>query len=172
MKKQFFLAVSFMLFFLFSITAQSRPIMGFDIVEWGASIADVRIAYNISEEISIYVHPDDSNVIVITQENISDNIITRDFMFIDNKLYRVWVTYTNSNDSTARTLRNLLESRFGSPTGFDTEIHDNRMTSIIIFGYYSPDLEVFIEHGSNWLLRVCYTWKKFRDEYMASLFGL
>jgi hypothetical protein len=195
MKKCIFLV--FVLFFgSFFVIAQTRPIMGYDKVAWGVSVAEVRKVYNISEDIPATVDPnDDPNIIKMTQENVSDSITSRTFIFNDDKLYRVWVYYKDWSDSTKNNLQSVLENRFGKATDFDTKTQQTMLafqtvyyrTNTTVFGRYSPDLYIEMIQGvlytSGWemdtmnllgqnQLTVCYTWKKFRDEYQASKLGL
>jgi hypothetical protein len=175
--------------------AQTKPIIGYDKVPWGSSVADVRKAYNIGNEIPAAVDPNnDPNLIKMTQKNVSDSIKSRTFIFNGDKLYRVWVYYKDTSDGTAQNLQNVLINRFGNRTDYNMDtgttylmfqqLRYTKETSV--FGKYSPDLVVELIHtviyagyekdtnnllGQN-ALAVCYTWKKFRDEYQASKLGL
>jgi len=159
----------------FHLSAQSGPIMGYDKVVWGASVADVRRAYSIGGTIVTTPVPNDPNIIAIQQDNVSDSIETRVFMFIENKLYQVMVEYRDPSANTARSLLASLASNFGDRTEHNVEFspYDNdRREDITVFGRYSPELvvEVFHTYISNeeTYLEVCYTWKKFYSEYHAS----
>jgi hypothetical protein len=179
--------------------------MGYDQVQWGASIADVRRIYSIGEDIvlnsksAFYSQSTDPNVATLVQTNVSDSILERVFYFNkwqanDYRLYRVWVTYRDTSDSTAQNLQSVLVSRFGNRTDYDIQTGTTYLMfqqlsytkEIYTFGRYSPELVVELIHtviyagyekdtnnllGQN-ALQVCYTWKKFRDEYQASRLGL
>jgi uncharacterized lipoprotein YajG len=87
---------------------------GYDKVKWGISPDDVRKTYNIGNDVNLYqVDRDDSeNVTRLRQDNISESITSRVFMFHDNKLYRVWVTYSgniNHDD-----ISSALTERYGA----------------------------------------------------------
>ena len=153
--------------------------MGYDKVPWGSSIADVRRAYSIDNNNATTFSPNDPKIMVVMQNNVSDNIDNRTFMFIENKLYQVWVEYKDPSASTARSLLSTLTNRFGERTEYNVKYppHDsNRREDITIFGRHSPELvvEVFHTYISNkeTYLEVCYTWKKFFSEYHASRIDL
>lgn len=184
--------------------------MGYDKVKWGASVEAVRKAYGIGDNIALKgKHGDDPNIASLTQENVSESITERTFLFNrwnsgQYRLYRVWVVYKNdASDSTVQDLKNLLIDRFGDVTDYDstgqTPYYDGGgwTQKVSLFGKHSPELVVelvLIERtgcfgrdgtftgrevrreycgfgGSRWRkgreLKVSYTWKKFRDEYMA-----
>jgi len=137
------------------------------------------------------------DVAALVQKNVSDVIKERNFLFNKWKgnyqLYRVWVKYWD--DGTVQNLLTGLASRFGDRTDFkkDSEHQFNNWyiyTDTSTFGKYSPELIVELfhvytnwtgEHAANFFgitrddvginipvpLQVCYTWKKFRDEYQA-----
>lgn len=177
------------------VLAQSRLLMGYDKVPWGSTGQNVRDAYGLSDDIPLQPHEEDpERVSFLKQINVSDSIKSRTFMFIDGKLYRVWVYYNDTSDATAKNLQNILINRFGNRTDYDIDtgttylmfqqLRYTQETST--FGQYSPDLVVELIHtviyagyekdtnnllGQNQLV-VCYTWKKFRDEYQASKLGL
>ena len=204
--KKTVLTVIFGLLLFGQAFAQSQPIMGYDKVAWGASVLDVRRAYNLGHSFVLQEnYNNDPNIASLVQTNVSDSIKERTFLFNrwkgNYQLYRVWVTYWD--DSTVRNLQIGLSSRFGDRTDFrkDSEYQFNswyiyRDTST--FGRYSPELVVELIHTyTNWAdggglvihdgkgnvlmnvessdvginipvpLEVCYTWKKFRDEYQA-----
>ena len=186
--------------------AQSQPIMGYDKVKWGASVLDVRKAYNLGNSYVLEERYDNNpDAAALTQKNVSDSIKQRVFIFNKWKgnyqLYRVWVEYWD--DSTVRNLQTGLSSRFGDRTDFknNSEHQFNNYyiyQDVSTFGKYSPELVVELFHTyTNWAgggglvihdgsgnvlmnlgsddvginiptpLQVCYTWKKFRDEYQA-----
>jgi hypothetical protein len=160
--------------------AQSEPIMGYDTLKWGSSVLDVRKAYNLGNRYVLQENYNkDPNVAILIQNNVSDSIRERHFLFNkwkgDYQLYRVWVYYRD-----ARTVQNLqtgLTNRFGERTNYkkDEEGYldssDESFTST--FGKYSPELVVELIYTESYYLNipdqleVCYTWKKFRDEYQA-----
>jgi hypothetical protein len=171
--------------------AQSGPIMGYDQVTWGSSVQAVRSTYNIALEPAA----DDANIMVLKQNDVSNSIKECQFMFNGDRLYRVWIFYKDWSDSTKNNLQSVLENRFGGATNFDTKTQQTMLafqivcyrTNTIVFGKYSPDLYIEmiqgVLHTSSWemdtmnllgqnQLSVCYTWKKFRDEYQASKLGL
>jgi len=176
--------------------AQSEPIMGYDKVKWGASVLDVRKAYNLGNSVPLQENygNQDVNVAALEQKNVSDSIKQRTFMFNKWKgnyqLYRVWVIYWD--DSTVQNLLTGLTSRFGESTDIDRDSEGGGVALIVrdtlTFGKYAPELvvELFHTYGSgafmtdangNFMgnlgrtvsdpLQVCYTWKKFRDEYQS-----
>jgi hypothetical protein len=175
--------------------AQARPVMGYDKVLWGASVDDVRRAYEIGNKIELQESRENpGRIFILIQPNVSDTIESRDFRFLDGKLYRVWVTYKDTSNATVQNLQNVLINRFGNRTDYDMDTGTtylmfqqlNYIQETITFGRYSPDLVVDLIHyvvyagyekdtrnllGQN-RLQVCYTWKKLRDEYQASKLGL
>jgi hypothetical protein len=176
------------------VMAQSRPIMGYDQVAFGSSVQTVRTTYNIGDTIVLEPAANDTNIMVLKQTNVSDTIQERQFMFNGDKLYRVWVIYKDTSDTTAQNLQSVLANRFGNRTDYNMDtgttylmfqqLRYTQETST--FGRYSPELVVELIHtvvyagyekdvnnllGQN-SLRICYTWKKFRDEYQASKLGL
>jgi hypothetical protein len=176
---------------VFQAAAQQKPFIGYDKVAWGVSVANVRKAYDISEDIAVTVDEGDTNISRLTQENISASISERQFMFNGDKLYRVWVYYKDASDSAANTLKGLIESRYGRATNFTTGTSKGggwpaaeftRYETYTYYSTYAPDIEVFIVQiralydkdlsSAGTALDVCYTWKKFRDEYQASKLGL
>jgi hypothetical protein len=177
------------------VVAQSKPFTGYDKVGWGVSVNTVREVYSIGESIQAVVSEEDENIVTLTQENISDAIIKRQFLFNGDKLYRVWVYYKDINDNTEKSLQDILKNRYGYPTDFDTKMERSSLMfqtvyvnlRSTIYGKFVPDILVELmylwismpngEKDTNNLLgqnslAVCYTWKKFRDEYQASKLGL
>jgi len=204
--KKTVLAVIFGLLVYGQTFAQSQPIMGYDKVKWGASVLDVRKAYNLGNSVPLQErYNNDPDSAALIQKNVSDTIKERTFLFNKWKgsyqLYRVWVEYWD--DSTTQNLLIGLSNRFGDRTDFkkDSEHQFNNWyiyTDTSTFGKYSPELVVELFHVyTNWggggglaitdangnvfmnlgssdvginipyPLQVCYTWKKFRDEYQA-----
>jgi len=190
--KKMVLVVFFGLLFFGQIFAQSSPIMGYDQVKWGASVLDVRKAYNLGNSYVLQENfNQDVNIASLVQKNVSDVIKERQFLFNKWKgqyqLYRVWVTYWD--DSTAQNLKTGLANRYGERTDLKRDSHERLEVwkETITFGKYSPELIVELFHaypkqddfyipGLGTLktvmdgvipLQVCYTWKKLRDEYQA-----
>jgi len=203
--KRFTVLFIFGLIILSQGFAQSRPIMGYDQVEWGSSIENVKRVYGIGDEIPLnsgsnfFGSETDQNITFFVQHNVSDSIVERIFYFnkwnSDNyRLYRVWVVYSDTSNSARNNLQSAIASRFGRQTNY--KIEDGTTTLMFQrlnyiqetweYGTYTPELVVELIHrliyagverddrnllGQNWL-RVCYTWKKFRDNYQASRLGL
>jgi len=188
MKKTIFLVTMGLLIVSSYLMAQPKPFIGYDKVAWGVSVADVRKAYSIGENIAVVVDDEDPNIVYLTQEQVSGSISKREFLFNGNKLYRVVITYEDGSDATRNQLRTLLEQRYGTTTGinhqsggsdylfFSVRYND----TIDIFGKFAPDIEVQLiqrkyypsSSGFTPDIYVYYTWKKFRDEYQASKMGL
>jgi len=190
MKKTILLATLGLLMVSSYLEAQPKPIMGYDKVKWGTSVADVRKVYNISDSVPLMVDEQDSNLHYIIQDGISNSISWRKFYFKNDKLYRVWVAYKDTSDANAKNLFSVIVNNFGNRTDYDISSGSTYNLTYIqetsTFGKYSPDLVVELFHtifyymyekdvnnilGQNSLM-VCYTWKKFRDEYQASKLGL
>lgn len=194
----------------------SKPIIGYDKVKWGVSVEGVRKAYGIDKNISLIENYEgDPDIAALTQENVSESIEKRQFLFNKwnsnkYKLYRVWVDYKSVDDNTLQNLQNLLTGKFG----FTTDQTTNKLSvfveeEVYTYGQYSPELVVelirtsydhfykldkngqkiiienpdanmidrmFLSGGyymsKSHTLKVCYTWKKFRDEYKARNVGL
>ena len=205
--KKMVLMVIVGLFVYGQIFAQSeQPIMGYDRVAWGASVLDVRRVYNLGNSVALQENYENTpDVAALIQRNISDSIKERMFLFNKWKgsyqLYRVWVEYLDTSESTIQNLQNLLALRFGKITGYD-----NSNPTIYTYGQYSPELIVELirtteiriytidssgrkiyEENPNmaqvftsgrhymenrYKLQVCYTWERFRNEYRARGIGL
>jgi hypothetical protein len=177
--------------------AQSKPFIGYDKVAWGASVADVITAYNLPSTDGIstsgYTSRDDSNIIWVVQENVSNSIKKRTFYFNkssgSSQLYRIEVSYNKG--ITISALQTTLTNIYGNPTGTDTDTFTTNVLSItvmnkisyIFFNKFSPDIAVSIVHTvtegmtSNMFdkaltsgeeLEIIYLWKKFQDEYENS----
>ncbi|GHV27323.1 hypothetical protein AGMMS4952_08800 [Spirochaetia bacterium] len=177
-----------------SAAKKDGPSVGYDKVVWGSTLEDVRSAYNIGDEIVAITAEDDQNILSLEQKNVSDSISERTFLFNGNKLYRVWVYYKDGSTNTHTTLVNVLTERYGNPTNYFVE-EDGRASPAValmggaqrkstthtIFERFAPDIEVELlqeitnrsfmnglSQTSESVIAVCYTWKKFRDEYQAS----
>ncbi|GMO33502.1 MAG: hypothetical protein Ta2B_14000 [Termitinemataceae bacterium] len=173
MKKTLSIAAVMVLLVAAQAISESKPIMGYDKVKWGTSVQKVRSAYKISAEILAIPEQDDPKISRMTQENVSDSVIKREFFFNDGKLYRVHVSYKDASDTTFANLRSALESKLGTSSYHWGQDSTGKQIEYW-FEKYSPDLLVELRHfssansaQSNWLT-VTYTWKKFRDAYQAS----
>jgi len=181
--------------------SQSEPIMGYDKVKWGASVLDVRKAYNLGNSVVLEENYEkNSDIASLIQRNVSESIAGRQFIFNKYKgnyqLYRVFVAYFDTSNSTVQNLRNLLSGRFGDGSG-----SLGNKGGTVAFKKYSPELDVelnlIIDHviyapngtiytgdpaiafttpgytmGEQRFLRVIYTWTRFRNEYQARGIGL
>jgi len=159
--KKFFLMVIFCLMIYGQACAQSRPIMGYDRVAWGASVNDVRRIYNLGNSIVLQENYEDSpDIAALEQKNVSDSIQSRTFLFNKWKgnyqLYRVWVYYKDASDNTAQNLQNLLVNTYGNITNTDrNEYIRNGLPynqRISVFGKYSPELDVELFRGTQTLI--------------------
>ena len=152
--------------------SESIPIMGYDKVTWGTSIQDVRRAYGISDTVATYPFPGYPDMVGLAQEEISDSIETRYFIFIGNKLCEVNVVYRRST-ITEQELLTALKVKYGESTGYEEEDWGNLSIKNTIFGRYSPELIVYLSRRSDlrtdeeWFM-VDYIVQKFIDEYEAS----
>ena len=152
------------MFVSIGLVAQSTPIMGYDLVTWGASVASVRRIYNIEQNIPVQVSASDPNISLLRHEIISNTISHRIFWFHNDELYSVTVVYKDSS-SMLLNLQSAIKNNFGIATDYKKNGFDERF----IFGKYSPELIVTIHHVSNInYLAVMYTWEKFINEYRAS----
>ena len=148
--------------------SESIPIMGYDKVTWGTSIQDVRRTYGISDSVET-VPAQNSDMIILVQENVSDSIKSRYFRFLDNKLCVVSVSYRIPS-VTDKELLTALKVKFGESTEFNESAGIERT----VFGKYSPELVVILIRMYNWRnmeeeeLLVYYTGQRFIDEYEAS----
>jgi hypothetical protein len=132
--------------------AQSRPIMGYDKVAWGSSVATVRRAYNFGNNTVLQEkYNNEPNIAALIQENVSDSILKRTFLFNNwrgsYQLYRVWVNYRDSSDAAAQNVLSSLTNSFGYITNFtNPEYLSSRNLplnqKISVFGKYSPELDV------------------------------
>ncbi len=200
--KKGILLVIFTLLSLGQVIAQSKPFKGYDQVAWGVSVENVRRAYNLGNDVVLQENYDnDPNIAIITQENVSDAILQRVFLFNkwkgEYQLYRVFVFYRDHSDNNISSITSVLENRYGRPTDFNTttepqfRLFTEKTTT---FGRFAPDIEVELSQriqndavvrremlGLAMLgidtshlnfLRIGFTWKGFRDEYNASKLGL
>jgi hypothetical protein len=117
-----------------------KLVMGYDQVGWGASVNDVRKAFNLGNEVILREnYENEPDIAELTQKKVSESIAERQFLF--NKwnsngyrLYRVWVTYkttTNVKEYTqlVQNVKNLLAEKFGE------KVDD-------VYDKYSPELVV------------------------------
>jgi hypothetical protein len=115
-------------------------------------------------------------------------------MFNGNKLYRVYVFYRDGSTNTLNTLVNVLTNRYGNPTNTYRESGRSLVLSFgaslsyidhILFSKFSPDIDVELfqevtntsilgglSQTSEGSIEICYTWKRFRDAYEASILDL
>ena len=194
MKKMVLMVILSVLVYAQAFT-QSKPIMGYDQVAWGATVAEVRRVYNIGSNVALTenYNNDGPNFAGLTQTNVSDSISQRIFLFNswnsnEFRLYRVWVAYKEGSVS-LQNLTSGLTSRFGDRTDLNRASGNCRhapnardSVETYIFGQYSPELLVELVHTKcqehvldmntfsfyNYnYFQVCYTWKTYRDRYNA-----
>jgi len=170
---------------------------GYEQVKWGSSPEEVRKIYNIGPEIQITHEEDDlsSSIGRLVQRYVSESISERIFMFHENKLYRVWVTYVQGADIdyirgtlTAKYGEGVLEEKsvtstvkvpktYGQPVpngrggwvmGKVNGFDTEKITITncsVRFNKYSPNIEVELLYGYKQSTQVCYTWKTERDKF-------
>lgn len=165
-----------------SVEKQDKPSFGYDKVVWGASLSDVREAYQISDEIGSKSLFADPNITLLEQENVSDSIRTREFSFISDKLYKVKIRY--SSDTDANALANLLSNKYGNSTDSSQQLNYamgmRGQTDQLIYEKFSPDIVVELvqnqtDMGILGIAKSCevtYTWKKYYDSYQVSKIDL
>jgi hypothetical protein len=175
MKKNIIVVFMFGLVIISSY-AQNTPFIGYDKAPWGSSVDAVRRTYQIGENITLTIDESDPNLQYLLQTNVSSSIKERKFYFLNDKLYRVWVMYYDASDSALIALRNALQNRYGVPSEYDANSSIDSFN--VYFDHYSfnkfvPDIEVaLLRLYRNSDLRICYTWKRFRDEYQRSKIDL
>ena len=153
-----------------NIQAQNLPFFGYDNLSWGTSSEIVKKKYSITNESTSTKDSLGNSIQKLTQNNVSEMIYMREFEFIDNKLFRVYVTYNNADDTTYETLRRTLTGNYGSQTGTDLKWEETILpvaSSYIIYGKYSPDIYVELirtAYINGYGIKICYTWKRFLDE--------
>jgi len=150
--KKIVLMVVFGLMICLNCFAQSRPIMGYDQVQWGASVNTVRRAYNLGTNVVLQEnYNNEQHIAALVQENVSGSILKRTFLFNNWKgsyqLYRVWVDYRDSSDAATQNVLSLLTNSFGYITNFYKPEYLSRRNlplnqEISVFGRYSPELDV------------------------------
>ena len=166
--KKYILLVFIVSFLLNCATTQSKANMGYDLVFWGSSAAKVRNVYNIGQEIQPTYSQNEPNIIKLIQENISDSIKNRTFLFVEDKLVQVSLLYNDDSDDNVRNLQTELENKFGDITGYDESLIDNHRLYIktFVFGQYYPELIVLLVHAIDRKttvadgLAVVYIWGK------------
>ncbi|MCL2066915.1 MAG: hypothetical protein FWG99_05580 [Treponema sp.] len=140
------------------LMAQSAPFNGYDQVVWGSSLEDVRNAYNIGNNIVLSEnYNNDPNIASLILETASESIKRRQFLFNkwnsnSYRLYRVWVTYSDSKDDTHNTLKTRLQQIYSTPTDNKMNVGEakeyfGQVTVVyrqetISYGNYSPEIEV------------------------------
>jgi hypothetical protein len=175
MKKMYGLVVLVMALASTQACGQSKPFIGYDKVKWGSTVEQVREAYGFGDDVVLIESSSgDPNIASLTQKNVSDSILSKQFLF--NKwnasgyqLYRVIVKYspyrrTPDQDflnSPSHVLRGVLEKTYGQET---SAVHGNG--SLWVFGKFSPDIEVELISRSD-EDQVTYTWRKYSDSYIA-----
>jgi hypothetical protein len=188
MKKLISLVVFGLLLVSMQVTAQPKPFIGYDKVAWGASVADVRKAYSIGEDIAVEADENEPNIAILLQEQVSNTIEQRIFFFIGDKLASVMDNYKDGSEATLNQLKALLEQRYGMAT--DTKSESGSIGNIyvnfpyedttIIFGKFAPEIEVQLFQrklkmnialnntgiGSN-VIQVNYNWRKFVEDYFV-----
>jgi hypothetical protein len=186
--------------FTFHVSAQSKPFIGYDNIPWGASVEDVRKAYNLGENFFLKEpYWNDYNIAGLEVHYNNSSIEKKVFLFNkwnDNKykLYRVWVTYADEEESnnTGQRLINMLTTTYGSVTrtykdnpkrvAFGTASGVGTATHYL-FNKYSPDIIVELtntyvyanvivfgvyQESRSYLNQIDYIWKKFSDSYNAA----
>jgi len=156
--------------------AQSTPVMGYEQVEWGASVEDVRMAFNLGEDVPLdenpryiggyYLSYNLNNHAVLMQRYVSEGILlTRDFVFNNLKngeyqLYRVVVGFMiHSEDEDAyndaynivKNWLDMLADMFGDVTKrFSCSVasfgFNGMLPDTYEFGKHSPELLVELLH--------------------------
>jgi hypothetical protein len=185
MKKTFLALINVFLIFIVNLSAQVKPFTGYDKAAWGVSEQSVRQLYSIADDVTAQIDNNDSNITILKQNGVSDNIYKREFFFNSNKLYRVIIEYYSGNDAVFSQLKGLLEQRYGTSTGIDYQTGEtgslffsvSHRDNIYIFGKFAPDIEVKLIQRKYYAsfppnIFIYYTWKKFHDEYQASKLGL
>jgi hypothetical protein len=158
---------------------QSKPIMGYDFVLWGSSFATVRYVYNIGQEIQLAHSINEPDTYKLIQENISENIKNRTFIFFGGKLHQVYVLYNDSSDDNLQNIKTELKNKFGDITDYNESLlhlidNSKLLVKTFVFGQYSPELTIQLVHSidrqTNVVdgLAVVYYWEKGINEYMAS----
>jgi len=166
--KKYILLVFIVSFLLNCASTQSKANMGYDLVLWGSSVDTVRNVYNIGQEIQPTYSQNEPNIIKLIQENISDSIKNRTFLFVEDKLVQVSVLYNDDSDDNVRNLQKELENKFGNITGYDESLMDNYRLYVktFVFGQYYPELIVLLVHAIDRKttvadgLAVVYIWGK------------
>ena len=166
--KKYTLLIFIISFLLNCAITQSKASMGYDLVLWGSSVAAVRKVYNIGQEIQPTYSQNEPNIIKLIQENISDSIKNRTFLFIEDKLVQVSVLYNDDSGDNVRNLKTELENKFGNVTGYNESLIDNRRMYVktFVFGQYYPELIVLLVHAIDRKttvadgLAVVYIWGK------------
>ena len=149
-------------------TTQSKASMGYDLVLWGSSVDTVRNIYNIGQDIQPIHSQNEPNILKLIQEDISDSIKNRTFLFVEGKLVQVSVLYNDNSGDNVRNLQIELENKFGNTTGYDESLIDNHRLYVktFVFGQYYPELIVLLVHAIDRKtavadsLAVVYIWGK------------
>jgi tetratricopeptide (TPR) repeat protein len=120
--------------------------MGYDNILWGASVDDVRKAYNLGENF-VLKGDNDTNIARITVHYNNSSITKKEFLFNKwgdgkYKLYGVWVTYADEKESNnnGQSLMNMLTATYGSVTR--TYKNNPQISGQSLFGASSAIREV------------------------------
>jgi hypothetical protein len=139
--------IIFMLFAMEAFSQLSSPIIGYDKVQWGASIQSVIQVYPSIKELS----SDDSAIGIreFTQHNVGNGIEVRYFFFFNNKLYKVAVHYEEQdNISTAfmALAAKLIEiyGKFDEQSNSSTPSGTDVLKFVDLIRYYNKNMTIFL----------------------------
>jgi len=173
MKNIIFIIITVLLF-LSCATIKSKATMGYDLVSWGSSVSTVKNIYNICDDIQPKTSPNAPDMLELKQENFSDIIFSRTFIFFENKLVIVLIVYNDKSDDNLRKIQAELENKFGGVTDIEEDLTDIIATKTLSFSQHSPELLVKLTYGIdqkseiiNGIL-VSYFWEKGIGEYLKS----
>ena len=145
--KKIIFFVGFVLVLSNAFSQTSSPIIGYDKVQWGASIQNVTQAYPTIREIT----SDDSDIGVkaYIQRNVGNGISERRFYFFNSRLYKVAVDYEEQSDPVAAflALADRLVAIYGK---FDTQNSHQSPSGNYVLKFldfirnYNNNLEIFL----------------------------
>jgi len=149
-----------LLFFIKVLYSQS-PIIGYDKVEWGASVEEVKKYYPAVEPFFLkssnnyknvpYYYMRNENLMLYIEYVNETHIKRRDFYFYDNKLCMVVVDYEGLGITKAESLYDLIVSKFGKFN--DTKVIIDNYSKFIkekhFIRDYNKNLKVEYKVGIN-----------------------
>jgi len=126
---------------------QQSPIIGYDKLEFGATIEAFQRLYPTAKEISS--NQNSIGVRMFQQRNVGSGITARDFKFFNNKFYYVTVIYDEmNNNNTINALLDRIVEIYGK---FDNKEEDTDVSG----GAYTEETYLYRRYRNNFYIQFC-----------------